>query len=924
MECRQQASGTHPKIHSYWYNIYKLEDLTDWSNLNGNWIVAEGEIVIENAVVFDPSATWAVYLILCDGAKVTFKKGLTIGQLVGLNIYSQSYGGNMGQLIAEGTNDDAAAIGGKSGMYAGNIVIHGGNIKATGGSDVAGIGGGHGSYTGTVVNSGFGEILIFDGIIEAQGGENAAGIGYGDDNTYNDTYMGQNKIIIYGGTITATGKRYGSGIGVGQDNGACNVSINGGNVTANNEADEDVSGKGIKANSITLGWTNATDKIHSSSYEGTTVAVTSGQALYYDNNGSQVFLSGTPTSDQVAALADKDLLPASIVNYIDANGASQSASAKVLLGNESTLAPGWYVATGTVNLGYLYGIDGSFNFILSDGAEMNVTTESQQNTIFLPNSSMNIYGQSAGTGKLNVSASSSGNQEVFAINCAGRLTINGGIINASATGGSQGSTGIIAGGVTINAGQVTATGSKYGIYASNTQGNITLGWRNTTDFIHASKYSSYRELVYVAENKTFISEDGNSYTYDGEGLSEDEINAIAGKTLYPNSSVVVRTIEGYGTGNDKWAFIASPVVGSLTPDEVGNLLGTQISNDPALYNYDLYRLNNTIWENYHAHDGFTIANGTGYLYATKEQKNLVFRGEFNTDTEQTLSGLGEGWNLVGNPFTTAAYINMAYYTLNSDGSAIVAQENSTTTAIAPCTGVIVQVNESQTVIFSTTSQNAANQGSLQIALAQANTRGNAMIDNAIVSFNEGAKLGKFYFGTQAANVYLPQGGEDYAIAYSEGQVEMPLNFKATKDGEYTLSIAPEGVEMNYLHLIDNMTGADVDLIPLLRWQGGLNEPATYTFTAKTTDYASRFKLVFSAEAASGDACEPSFAFINNGNIIVNGEGTLQMVDVTGRVIRTVGLSQCGSRTTTSGMAPGVYVLRLVNGNDVKTQKIVIE
>jgi hypothetical protein len=52
------------------------------------------------------------------------------------------------------------------------------------------------------------------------------------------------------------------------------------------------------------------------------------------------------------------------------------------------------------------------------------------------------------------------------------------------------------------------------------------------------------------------------------------------------------------------------------------------------------------------------------------------------------------------------------------------------------------------------------------------------------------------------------------------------------------------VSFSYLHLIDNMTGADVDLLPLLRGQGGLNQPATYTFTAKTTDYESRFKLVF--------------------------------------------------------------------------------
>jgi hypothetical protein len=41
--------------------------------------------------------------------------------------------------------------------------------------------------------------------------------------------------------------------------------------------------------------------------------------------------------------------------------------------------------------------------------------------------------------------------------------------------------------------------------------------------------------------------------------------------------------------------------------------------------------------------------------------------------------------------------------------------------------------------------------------------------------------------------------------------------------------------LDYLHLIDNLTGADVDLLQM----------PEYTFTAKTTDYASRFRLVFS-------------------------------------------------------------------------------
>ena len=205
-------------------------------------------------------------------------------------------------------------------------------------------------------------------------------------------------------------------------------------------------------------------------------------------------------------------------------------------------------------------------------------------------------------------------------------------------------------------------------------------------------------------------------------------------------------------------------------------------------------------------------------------------------------------------------------------------------------------------------------------------------DKAIISFNEGSQLGKFIFNENHAKLYIPQGGEDYAIAYSEGQGEMPLNFKAVTNGSYTLMVNPEGVEMDYLHLIDNMTGADVDL---LAGNGGDARHgdarpcvSTYTFTAKTTDYESRFKLVFSASAdANGD--NEAFAFIDaSGNIIItdgpstgSGTCTLQVIDVMGRVIFS---RDAARHVSTSGMAPGVYVLRLINGDDVRTQKIIID
>ena len=151
-----------------------------------------------------------------------------------------------------------------------------------------------------------------------------------------------------------------------------------------------------------------------------------------------------------------------------------------------------------------------------------------------------------------------------------------------------------------------------------------------------------------------------------------------------------------------------------------------------------------------------------------------------------------------------------------------------------------------------------------------------------------------------------------------GEGEMPLSFDAAQDGSFTLSVNVEGMDMGYLHLVDNLTGADVDLLAT-----STGSESTYTFTAKTTDYASRFRLVFDTNNASVGST--SFAYISNGNIVItnaSANAMLQIVDVMGRVIVSVGgHTRC---VPTSGIPAGVYVLRLVSGDDVKVQKIIIE
>lgn len=379
------------------------------------------------------------------------------------------------------------------------------------------------------------------------------------------------------------------------------------------------------------------------------------------------------------------------------------------------------------------------------------------------------------------------------------------------------------------------------------------------------------------------------------------------------------TIPGHCSTTGNWRFIASPLEVTTAPETIEDMI---TKSDYDLYQFDQSATDGE-WQNYKVNN-FNLLNGHGYLYANKDDVIIIFKGDFNeNDTKEIAISYDAnasfaGWNLVGNPFPVSAYANRSYYVMNEDGTAIEPVSVSMETAIPVCTGVMVKAdNTGETVTFSKTAPSGQNnQGVLQIAVAQANERGTSTgsvtaLDKAIVSFNVGDALEKFVFNKDNAKLYIPQSDKDLAIACTDKQGEMPLNFKATKNGEYTITIHPEVVELDYLHLVDNLTGVDVDL---------LVTPA-YTFTAKTTDYASRFKLVFSVCGDMDDDNE-NFAFVSNDDIIITGEGIAQVIDMRGRVIVSV---DEGTRCiSTVGMTPGVYVLRLLDRNDVKTQKIVIQ
>ena len=111
-----------------------------------------------------------------------------------------------------------------------------------------------------------------------------------------------------------------------------------------------------------------------------------------------------------------------------------------------------------------------------------------------------------------------------------------------------------------------------------------------------------------------------------------------------------------------------------------------------------------------------------------------------------------------------------------------------------------------------------------------------------------------------------------------------------------------------------MTGADIDL---------LQEPS-YSFEANTRDHAYRFRLVYSANEDNGNLTESeTFAYFNGSTWVISNEGeaVLQVIDVTGRVLRSEQIN--GDAEVNVNEAAGVYMLRLVNGDNVRAQKIVV-
>jgi hypothetical protein len=133
---------------------------------------------------------------------------------------------------------------------------------------------------------------------------------------------------------------------------------------------------------------------------------------------------------------------------------------------------------------------------------------------------------------------------------------------------------------------------------------------------------------------------------------------------------------------------------------------------------------------------------------------------------------------------------------------------------------------------------------------------------------------------------------------------MPLYFKAQEIGQYTVTFDSD--DLNGIKLVDKFEGVTIDL--------GIEN--SYTFIGSPVDSKDRFIIRF----GNAESSEPSgsFAYQSGSDIIVSGEGELQVFDVMGRMVMTQRVNGVETFHDTS-LQTGIYILKLNN----KVQKIVI-
>ena len=368
---------------------------------------------------------------------------------------------------------------------------------------------------------------------------------------------------------------------------------------------------------------------------------------------------------------------------------------------------------------------------------------------------------------------------------------------------------------------------------------------------------------------------------------------------------------------DGWQFISSP----FTNLKVNAFTAT---ND----DYDFYKFDGSNqaeeWVNHKDEvNAFEeqFLQGRGYLASYSALTTFTASGIFNAETTHefnvTPSNTENVWanfHLLGNPF--AFDMDVAKFTANglATGFAIVTEGGSyqylTEGTIKAGDGFFAKTTEqTASLAYDDNKKVRANNSSINVIASS--KAGN---DNVIINFAGAEKAGfpkLKNFNEAIANIYIADEEQRYGIYnYNRDVQEIEVYFETKQMSNYTISIEPNG-EFDNIILVDRFTGIETDML--------LED---YTFTATSSDNDNRFIVRLSVNGQQ-TTDNKHFAYQSGDELIISAEGSVQIVDMLGRLVYSSDVESANNRINVSGLDKAAYIVRVVNNNEVKVQKVVI-
>ena len=359
----------------------------------------------------------------------------------------------------------------------------------------------------------------------------------------------------------------------------------------------------------------------------------------------------------------------------------------------------------------------------------------------------------------------------------------------------------------------------------------------------------------------------------------------------------------------------------------------------------------------------TLTPGRGYMMAIGQESMLMADGVLNNgditnDSITFSSGLWGsqallmGCNLIGNPYQSyldfSAFVagnsglieDNAYYVIDADAQGYITYPNDgsgnpvyASRYIHPHQGFFVRVTSETDLTFTNAMREAGTNVSLSsnfrderldyplVNLLCYDGDGKRDLTTVEIARPETGGAHKMK-GLRLGNalIYAHFENSDYQALFApEGVSEVPVRFEVFEDGVFTMKWSMYNGDFHYVHLIDNLTGADIDLL----------NAEEYKFEGHSSDYISRFKLVFQVTGIDEPEPEPAegyahFAFLFGEELIVTGEGTFQLFDLNGRCLLSTRLAGEQSSVPLPSLSKGMYLLRLTGNQQTQVQKMVIK